>query len=230
MYKLTLINTSRHIVTVTYQSGEALFCAIAEANEKDSPAYDEGSGLDRLLLEATGLLPPALPPADWPSEMARTIESVLLQWHREDSGPGTVLYTGVALLKDQVHVCTAGDCRVHLVKDGQLVAVTRDHNLIDDPVEGQTIDTDETLRTVYLGAVTRTVGVAPSARPPERQSWQAGGNYTVLICSSRFHNYRPPNAYLNHLMKNAGPEPSERGPRPPGIMFKIDSIAVSDEM
>jgi serine/threonine protein phosphatase PrpC len=222
MYKLTLLNTSSHIVTLEHATGEFAFCAIAEANEKDAQAYNEASGFKHLLFEAAGLLSSNLTPEDWPLEMGRAIESILVNWHEQDFGARAVLYAGVTLSNGKVYVCTAGDCRIHLVKNGELIAVTRDHNVIDDPVEGFAMSDDERLLPIYQRAATRSIGIGSNGRLPECQTWMAESEHTVLISSSNFHWYRQPAEYLDSFLQGR-PKLVSNLRRPTGVLIKIES-------
>ena len=223
MYKITMLNTSSHIVTLYHASREFAFCAIAEANEKDASAYDETSGFKNLLLEAAGLLTCNLSPEDWPLEMARAVESILINWHEQNFGARAVFYAAATLSLGKIYVCTAGSCRIHLIKNRKLVAITRDHNVIDDPVEGFAKGNDERLLPIHLRIPTRSIGHGNNSRPPECQIWRAEGEYTVLISSSNFHDFRQPATYLDSFMQGKV-ELMQDVRHAAGVLINIESV------
>ena len=223
MYKVRLLNTSWHIVTLYHATKEFAFCVLAEANIKDPTAYDKESGFDRLLLEASGLLPPNLSPEHLPRRMADAIASVLVKWHEQNFGARIVMYTGVLLLHDRVHVCTAGLSRVHLVKNGKLVAITRDHNPISDPGAGSTFK--NLIHPIRLHVFTRVIGVVTGDLQPECLTWEAEGNYSVLICSTYFHFFRSPEEYLDSFLRGKDLNLVAHIKQPVGVLIRIDSMA-----
>jgi hypothetical protein len=117
----------------------------------------------------------------------------------------------VVVTEDAVHVCTAGDIRVHLVRGGSVVRSTRDHVLANE--------SPEWVRATYGGVplghhatmVTRTLGSC--ALPPEKEEWPAKSPFSVLVCSSAHHRHREPNVYAEELLAAAlrEDEPLEEG-------------------
>jgi serine/threonine protein phosphatase PrpC len=178
-----------------------VFCAVVEANEKDPASYSPASGLSGLLLEASRSTPPETPSDLLPLAFAKSAASILLSWRSKAREPQTVIFASVLAGDEIVHVCTAGDCRVHLIKDDEVLEVTRDHNAIDDPSEVVPFPEDDVLRQVYLRAITRTIGFETGGKEPETVSWVVDSPYSILICSSNVHRYRPPKEYVRLLMK-----------------------------
>jgi hypothetical protein len=222
VYKLILLNSSSNIVVFSHSTREYLFCAVAEANEKDPLAYDDASLLDKLPLEATALLPLTMRPEELPFGMAKAMESVLKKWSEQGIGPGAVLYAGVLLSEGKVYGCTAGDCRIHLAKGGQVVAVTRDHNLIDDPTEDAELIEDPIFHQVYLSTSTRTIGVVTGGREPECVEWDASSSFSIFICTSKFHRYRRPSEYIDSLLDWDWLNPGSNDQKASGIFIRID--------
>jgi serine/threonine protein phosphatase PrpC len=200
VYTVSQVKRGGHFATLINVAGSAVFCAVAEANEKDKSAYAEDTGFERLLLSALRKLPGEVEARMLPKEMATAVGSLLVDWHATNFGPQTVIYAGVLMRDDEIYVCTAGDCRIHLIRHEETIEVTRDHNAIDDPAWNAPFPVDEVLLPIYLRTTTRTVGIA-SEREPECGAWRAEGNWSVLICSSEAHRYRQPNEYVEELMR-----------------------------
>lgn len=224
MYSFTLLNTSQHIATSHFTTNDYVFFAIVEANEKDPETYNKDSGFDALFLDAMKSIQIDIAVENLPLEMAKSINKVLLNWHQENFGPRTVLYAGVLLENNKINVCTAGDCRVHLIENNKITAVTRDHNLIDDPVDGISIEDDTQLRYVYLGASTRVLGVSTNNRKPESLIWDTNNSYTILICSSQFHLYKQPEEYLDLHLQKEQVKGDLYNSYPSGVLIKIEKL------
>lgn len=178
---LEFTNNAGHIETFTCVKADEAFIAVVEANEKDPRTFESPLQLAQLLTQAASQLGSYSFDSQVPVNFASEVERVLLDWKSRGLGPGVVLYTGLLVLPDVVHVCSAGDIRVHLVVDGLLKAITRHHNYIDDPVPDAQVS--EAAIEVYGAAPTRSLGVC-SMRPPESFHWEVKGKAKVVICTS----------------------------------------------
>lgn len=222
---LTIHNYAPHIVTFWVGGSDFAFCAVAEANEKDPLTYSSDSGFGTLFYEAAAQLPPLLSPEKLPLDMANAVESVLIKWQKENDRRRTqaVLYSGVLLEKSRVHVCTAGDCRVHLLQNDTLLEVSRDHNLVSDSDPPFVSQDDSVLRQIYLRTTTRTIGAVPCDKKPECLTWDVAGDKVILVCSSRLHRFRIPNEYLSSFLSEPLVLQGTADGHPPGVLIRIDS-------
>lgn len=135
----------------------------------------------------------------WPSAMASSINDSLrrIMEAGEQNAPTSALFAGMALTPRVVHVCTAGDIRVHLVVGDDLVHVTRDHVQSLDPLPGKALAHLEPL--VATALPTRQLG-GTQTRPPESHSWTVDGPYSTIVCSSDLHLRRPAKEYIHEML------------------------------
>ncbi|MBS1796145.1 MAG: hypothetical protein JSS81_19995 [Acidobacteria bacterium] len=203
-YKLKNINTSRHIVCFSSISGSNLYYALIKANEKDIKAYCRESDIENLLLDAVKLLPDGLSVGDFPKMLADAVETVLTKRVSRYPDLFHVSYVGIALSKNTVYVCTAGNCRVHLIKNDLLVSSTRDHNLIEEPVEGMgELSSEPGLALFYKCIETRQIVALKSEVRHRAESikWEPDGGFTILVCSESFHRFQEPENYIRSLLR-----------------------------
>ncbi|MDI3284713.1 hypothetical protein [Polyangium sp. 15x6] len=172
--------------------------AIAFAAVEDIMKSGAPEASARLLVETAATLSQAYGRRnDWPGRLAELIAARLGTGTEGD--PGSVVFSGVVAARDAVHVCTAGDTRVHLVKGGNILYCTRDHVLKHE--------SPEWIREIYDGAfiadhetmLTRTLGMCKL--PPQKETWFAEAPFTVLVCSSGYHRHRSPENYIHELIQ-----------------------------
>jgi hypothetical protein len=227
-YKLKSINTSQHIVCISNISGSNLYYALIKANEKDIKAYSEGSNLETLLLDAVKLLPDGLSIRDFPKILADSVENVLTKRVPQYPDLFHVGYVGIALSKNVVYVCTAGNCRVHLIENGTLLSSTRDHNLIEDPFEEmEELSHDPRMILGYKYIETRQI-VALKSEVKHRAeciTWKANDKFTVLICSESFHRFQEPENYIQSFLQMINGNQIEDEIIQSGLMTRIDYSA-----
>lgn len=194
MYKLEAVSLAPQTELLTVLSSDAAFCSLLEANINDPSQY-EGGVLKRLLLEAQRHIEPAREIFS-PEEFASAIDKVLKKWKQDEGRYQVLFYAGVLMQTGRVEVCTAGDIRVHLVRGGQLVARTKDHNMIDDPPEDPNQKLKHLLREFLLSVPTRSLDGTLNHGVPETLSWELERRDSIVICTSQFHRYANPQSYL----------------------------------
>ena len=130
------------------------------------------------------------------SHIAEVMERELLVRGRETGLDQWAFFVSAIATLSYVEICMSGPFRVHLIKDGRLVASAREHILQQDPFEdGELASID--LNT-HGNVVTRSLG-DPHSRPAETTRWPISPPYRVVICTTDFHQYRAPEAYLTLL-------------------------------
>lgn len=198
MLNIESLNIAPYTESVCWMSADEVFYCLIEANQNDPRQYEAGV-LRKLLLEAQMLIKPD---ASLPLSYANALKAVLESWSETEGRHQIVFYAGVLLQPSKVEVCTAGDIRVHLVKGGSILAVTRDHNMIDDIPE-DTPDWVKNRPHEFLCSVpTRCIG-DDYTKPPELQVWSITGAYSVFICTSQVHKYQAAEKYLQLLSGQA---------------------------
>jgi serine/threonine protein phosphatase PrpC len=207
MYYYSTINDNLGSTSSIYHTAnDNAFCIVIETNDHDIRAYDEEIGFHDLFIQTLHSLETNTSISDIPLNFANKLDLILRKSSRNvRQGESTQAnYTGVALSKNHIYVCTAGFCRVHLIQNQHLVKVTRDHNFVDDLFDKDNLNFDlnvEKNSTAFF-VPTRTLGIeSPENKPPEAQIWEVEGNYKILMCSSRYHKFRNPDEYVKSFVE-----------------------------
>ena len=198
---VVILGDAPHIRAISREDEATVFAAVVEANLKQPEAY-AGRILDDVMQEAArGLAPLTGATArEYATLITQAITVDPTRWRNV----GAVFYAGVSIVGNIAHVCTAGDIRVHLVRNGAVVGVTRDHNAVSDDEDGtynragRGVASDPTF---LVHVPTRSLPASES-KPIECAEWPTLGGDTLLICSSRLHGYQPPAAYLAPLVQS----------------------------
>src|SRR6266498_2332401 len=82
----------------------------------------------------------------------------------EKAGMGT---TASALLLSDSHYLIGhiGDSRIYLVRDGQMVQLTRDHSLVQEQVDAGLLTAEQARRHPQSNVITRCIGMANEIEP-----------------------------------------------------------------
>lgn len=212
-YKINSLNSSRHIISFMNDSRQSIQFALVEANLKDRKAFNEDSNFETLLIEAVQYLPNSTRPEQFPRNLAISLRNVLAERHKIYKHLFHVGYVGIAIKERTVYICKAGNIRVHLIENGNLLSVTRDHNLIDDPIEGIKIHNDLRMGNIDRETETRQIVANDSEVESsiEHFIWQANFNFSVLVSSAFYHRFLDPSGYITELLellkKNAYDDP-----------------------
>ena len=173
--------------------------AVVEANSKDSRAWRPET-LDRLIVESARLVVGVNAVEDTASHFADAVRA----WFRDPANElrdmVAVLYCSVWVTDSSVLIVHAGDVRAHVLRDGELLASTRDHSLANvirdiDPTcshteGGQPVD-------FLAGVPVRSLGVADESYEVTRL--ECPGAKTVIVCTSGVHRYREAASYIAEL-------------------------------
>jgi len=209
--------------SIELKTEDSLRLAVVEANPNDPASFSESSGLDSLLPEAISDIPATASMSDFPKLLADSIERRLTS--RSHPSLFHVGYAGISVMNGSVVVASAGNCRVHLVSEERLLAVTHDHNIIDDPIEGIDLDkVGENLRATYRYIESRQIAAVRNGNGPlhraEVLEWTAPKIFQIIIASSFTHQFREPEAYLPRFEK---PKSSEDvGPLGFAMLVNVD--------
>jgi serine/threonine protein phosphatase PrpC len=199
MYNFSIKNNSLGISTLFHCVNNTAFCIVVEANEWHLRQKDDNTGIHQLLFKAFHLIKADETIDNIPSAFANNLDVIIKKSNKENNQYEGLNFTGVSLTPQKVFVCTASYCRVHLIKNAELLKVTRDHNLVSD--FGETEDNQrlninfEDNQSVFFSH-TRTLGFEAPNKPPETISWNVEGEYSIFICSDRYHNFRDPTEYI----------------------------------
>jgi serine/threonine protein phosphatase PrpC len=110
-------------------------------------------GVDSIMHEVIAL------PDDDPDHALRQSFTIANQ-RIYSEGRGTMGTTGVAALfrRNSVYVANVGDSRAYLVRDGQIVQISRDHSLVSDQVAAGLLTPEQARTSNVRNIITRALG------------------------------------------------------------------------
>jgi protein phosphatase len=97
------------------------------------------------------------------------------------AGMGTTLVMAL-FFDNRVTVGHIGDSRLYRLRDGQFIAMTRDHSLLQEQIDSGMITTEEARFSLNRNLVTRALGVEPWVES-EIHTYDALPNDIYLLCS-----------------------------------------------
>jgi serine/threonine-protein phosphatase Stp1 len=125
--------------------------------------HGSGDVASTAIAEALSAIPPGLTAAEMLAQVRLRLSGVnaALQAKAEERGTGGVIAsTIVVLLARGEHFAAlwAGDSRIYLMRDGQLMRLTRDHSLVQELVDSGEIDAADAESHPRANVITRAVG------------------------------------------------------------------------
>jgi hypothetical protein len=195
-------------------AGQSLCFAAADAGQGSTPGATA-----RLLSEAAAQSTADSRPGTWPVRLASSIRARLTN-ARQENDPAWILFVGLEVVQGTVHVCTAGDIRVHLVKDGTVMHTTRDHILVNEPLEWVRATYQDIDLQAQGTILSRSLGSC--ALPPTEVAWSAAAPFSILVCSSEHHQHRAPDAYASRLLEALLSPAGEPGESEDGLLARVD--------
>jgi PPM family protein phosphatase len=96
-----------------------------------------------------------------------------------------------------------GDSRLYRLRQGQLVALTRDHSLVQEQVDAGLVPPELARTAQYRNLVTRAVGVAPQVELDVAEHVVQAGD-TYLVCSDGLNDMLP-DGQIEHILKTHQP-------------------------
>jgi protein phosphatase len=94
---------------------------------------------------------------------------------------GTTLIA-VVIRGNVITIAHVGDSRAYILRDGDLVQITRDHSLLQDRISKGLLSAGQIEKFQHGHIITRALGVAEDVKPDIIQKKLAGGDF-YLICS-----------------------------------------------
>jgi hypothetical protein len=144
-------------------------------------------------------------PSRWPSRLAGELHARLAAL---GAAYGWGFFAAVAATRDRILVAHAGDLRVHLVSDGTLARVTRDHVVANESPDWLRATYGDTDLSTHRTMATRSLGAEPLRL--EEDEWPTGGELRLFLCDADFHRHRAPAEYAAEALGRARP-PSTAG-------------------
>ncbi len=121
--------------------------------------------------------------------------------------------TTVALLFiNQSEFITAhlGDSRVYLIRDKQIIRLTKDHSLIQQIIDEKKLSLEQALKIEDRNVLTRALGINGLSKPEMSEPQKVLLNDIFLICSDGLTNFVSENEILDFLFDNEPEEACEQ--------------------
>src|SRR5262245_23177148 len=97
------------------------------------------------------------------------------------AGMGTTV-TAAYVGENEVTIAHVGDSRAYVLRDGELLRLTRDHSLVGELVARGKLTEEQAERHPQRSVITRSVGPEPEVQV-DVQTYQARGGDVFLVCS-----------------------------------------------
>lgn len=150
--------------------------------------HQAGEVASGMIAEALEAIPDGLPPslmlAEVRARVGRTHEALRDEAARR--GPHTIIASTVVVLlaRDAHFACLwAGDSRVYLLREGELLQITRDHSFVQELVDAGLIRADEAEQHPRANIITRAVGAGDDGLELDKVSGQLLPGDRFLLCS-----------------------------------------------
>ena len=131
-----------------------------------------------------GGLPDGREPADALVELIHAANAQIHEQARADSqraGMGTTV-TAAYLAGDVVVVAHVGDSRCYLLRDGDLIRLTRDHSLVDELIRRGKLTEEQAESHPQRSVITRALGPEPNVEV-DVEAFPARAGDVFLLCS-----------------------------------------------
>jgi protein phosphatase len=129
-------------------------------------------------------LPDGRPPAEALVELIQAANAQIHEQARTDSqraGMGTTV-TAAYVGDDAVTVAHVGDSRCYLLRDGDLIRLTRDHSLVDELIRRGKLTEEQAESHPQRSVITRALGPEPTVEV-DVEAFPARGGDVFLLCS-----------------------------------------------
>jgi protein phosphatase/serine/threonine-protein phosphatase Stp1 len=181
-----------HAGTVRPYNEDALVCC-AEAGlwavADGAGGHQAGDVASTMIATALGGIPAALSAEEALSQVRLRLAVVHDALHdraaREQRTDAVIASTVVVLLvRDGHFACLwAGDSRAYLLRDGALVALTRDHSLVQQLVDAGSLTADQAERHPHANVITRAVGDGEDVLNLDKVTGAVRPGDRFLLCS-----------------------------------------------
>ena len=102
-------------------------------------------------------------------------------------GMGTTAVAAV-VCDNTAHIVHVGDSRAYILKDGDLMQITRDHSIVQSMLEQGEIDAQQAKHHPRKNIITRAIGVLETIEP-EYNEIELSDNDIILLCTDGLTNF-----------------------------------------
>lgn len=176
--------------------------------------HQAGAVASRTATEALRDVPVGLNATQLLSEVRLRLGRVHQQLKAEAAqrGADAIMATTIVVLlaRGQHFACLwAGDSRVYLLRDGQIMQLTRDHSLVQELVDAKAITRDEATSHPRSNVITRAVGAGDAELALDKYSARLRSGDRFLLCSDGLWKTLTEDE-LTRLLTADGRSPAER--------------------
>lgn len=114
----------------------------------------------------------------------------ILNRSREDEalkGMGTTA-VAVVVCENIAHIVHVGDSRAYILRNGDLMQITRDHSIVQSMLEQGEIDVEQAKHHPRKNIITRAIGVLDSIEP-EYNEIEINDSDVILLCTDGLTNF-----------------------------------------
>lgn len=127
------------------------------------------------------------------------------QGHRDRHGMGTTCVAALLVDNKRVVVGHVGDSRAYLLRGGRLLALTKDHTIVEELVERGLLSAEDAERHPYKNVLSRNLGARPETRVDVTEVALEAGD-RILLCSDGLYGYAATDAIQYILGSGDAPE------------------------
>lgn len=128
---------------------------------------------------------------------------------RENSelrGMGTTVVLSL-IVGGLLYIAHVGDSRAYILRDENLIQITRDHSIVQSMIEEGKLTADEAKFHPRKNVITRALGVEESVLP-EFNIYDISKNDIVLLCTDGLSNFLEPNVIKEILLRENVDDPT----------------------
>jgi serine/threonine protein phosphatase Stp1 len=148
--------------------------------------HKRGDVASRMVVEALEAIPPNLSATEVLAEVRQRMSDINAALRENiDGEPYDISASTVVILvarADHFACLWAGDSRAYLLRDGQMIQVTRDHSLVQELVDAGEIEADQAENHPNANIITRAVGSDDDLELDKMSNRLAPGD-RFLLCS-----------------------------------------------
>ncbi len=122
----------------------------------------------------------------------------------ERAGMGTTLLTAVVRGRE-VFLANTGDSRAQLIRNGKVLAQTRDHNLLRELLDRGELTEEEAWGHPASSRLTHVIGASGRRFAVDFYRWEARPGDWLLLSTDGLHDYVKPKRILEILSENNEP-------------------------
>jgi len=140
-------------------------------------------------------------------------------------GMGTTLLT-VIVRDGEVFLANTGDSRAQLIRDGKVIAATRDHNLLRELLDRGELTEEEAWGHPASTRLTRVIGGRGKRFGVDLYRWEAKPGDWLLMSTDGLHDYVRPERILEILGESEEPDKAVKALLKEALPVTRDNVTI----